>query len=151
GIGGLSLGLPTLEAMLDANGTALADGSPLPTSYVVCYGGYSTGAGDGAHNVSNPQQFVPDREGLGYDLKRCPAPSAGFPNPRKNNEPIRTEMSIVSGLLIPWGAFDETDWSKLPLGGKPANFHGYTPQPQLTGVRTDKSASYNGPSSDELV
>src|SRR5687768_8428122 len=86
GAGGLAVGLPLLDAMLDDSGTALAQGLPIPKRYAVAFGGYSLrtdkdGSTDGV---------VPSRVGPGYDLKAAMLPLGGHGG-------IQSEVSVVSG------------------------------------------------------
>src|SRR5262245_42648919 len=111
GLGGATIGLPTLEAMLDTNGTALAAGGDIPKRYVVCFGGHSLGVGSGAD--SSPNQVVPKTIGRDYDLSTALTP---FGEPilvdgQDVNKPfIKNDISVVTGLQIPCGGQDEKDW-----------------------------------------
>src|SRR5260370_36896772 len=88
GIGGVSLSLPLLDAMVDS-APAFAQ-TALPKRYVLCFGGQSLGAdGDPLHN-----DYVPNIVGPNYDLKSALAPFADHNN-------IKNEISVVSGLSIP--------------------------------------------------
>ena len=90
---GAAIGLPILEAMLDTNGVALAGGSGMPKHFLVCFGGTSLGAyDDPVRNL-----YVPNSTGAGYDLKAALAPLA-------DNGNIKEEITVVSGLRIPWAA-----------------------------------------------
>ena len=52
------MGLPLLDCFLNGNGTALAQGAPLP----VRFGAWMWGCG------MNPDRWNPTTEGVGYDL-----------------------------------------------------------------------------------
>ena len=71
----MALALPTLEAMLDGNGAAWADGTPLPKRYALVFAGTSMGMGyndpsrPGYYRPEPRDMFVPDTVGPGYDLK----------------------------------------------------------------------------------
>ena len=69
GAGGVAVGLPLLEAMLDS-GSARAQAAAAPKRYLVVFDGQSLG-GDDDTLLSD---FIPDRTGAGYDLKAPPAP-----------------------------------------------------------------------------
>ena len=58
GGGMVTLGLPLLDVFLNGNGTAFADGSPIPTRF----GTWSWGLG------MSESVFVPERTGAGFDL-----------------------------------------------------------------------------------
>jgi hypothetical protein len=139
GAGGLAIGLPVLEIMLDDHGTALADGAALPCRYFVGFGGF-TYASDS--DDSNTIVYVPDQIGPDYDLKAGIAPLADHGN-------VKDEVTIVSGLDIPLvgGGGDPS-----PAGG--TGFHWYGPA-LLSGHRsygTDFVApEFPGPTSDQVV
>src|SRR5262245_10229635 len=100
GLGGAVVPLPTLEAMLNTGGTAYAqDAKPLAKRYVVCFGGMSLGA---SHDNSHPP-VIPDNEGRDYDLPIALQPFGGFPG-LTDNQPIKNDISVVSGLALPSGA-----------------------------------------------
>jgi hypothetical protein len=56
--GTISMGLPLLDCFLNSNGTALAQGAPLP----VRFGAWMWGCG------MNPDRWNPTTEGGGYEL-----------------------------------------------------------------------------------
>ncbi|MFV8750248.1 DUF1552 domain-containing protein [Nannocystaceae bacterium ST9] len=72
--GGLvALALPPLEAMLNSNGTALANGSPLPRRMITWF----FGNGCALKNTGDPNagiRFQPDAQGPGYDVTPQLAP-----------------------------------------------------------------------------
>ena len=85
GAGGVAIGLPLLDIMLDGHGEALAGGAALPRRYVVTFGGFSLIAeSEGADG------FIPDQTGPGYDLKPALAPLA--------THGVENHVSVVSGL-----------------------------------------------------
>ena len=53
GLGGVAVGLPVLECMLNSNGTALAQATALPKRYAVVFTGQALGGDDWADNTSN--------------------------------------------------------------------------------------------------
>src|SRR5690349_12276850 len=83
GLGGVAVALPALEIM----GEHSARAQSFPKRYLVCFGGTSLGGdGDPLHN-----DYVPSTVGANYDVKSALAPL----------EPIKSEVSVVSGLSIP--------------------------------------------------
>ncbi len=80
--GSVALGLPVLEAMLDTNGEALADGTPLPTRFGVWFWG----------NGVRPEHWTPTGTGNGsaWSLSSELAPLAG----------VKSHLSVVSGASI---------------------------------------------------
>jgi hypothetical protein len=129
GLGGVAVGLPALEVMLDGHG-ALAQG--LPKRYVVCFTGTSLGAdGDPLHN-----DYVPNTVGPNYDLKSALAPLA----------PVKSDISVVSGLSIP-----TAKGGAVPAGGRRDDFHVSSLSPLLSGVRSPANTASAGATSDQLV
>ncbi|MEO8605965.1 MAG: DUF1552 domain-containing protein, partial [bacterium] len=74
----VSLGLPLLDCFLNPNGTALAQGAPLP----VRFGTWFWGCG------MNPDRWVPQHEGLDYDL----------PPELEALGAVRQHVSVLSGF-----------------------------------------------------
>jgi hypothetical protein len=74
----VSIGLPLLDCFLNDNGTALAQGSPLP----VRLGTWFWGCG------MNPDRWVPTAEGADYDL----------PPELEALAPVREHVSVLSGF-----------------------------------------------------
>ena len=133
GLGGVTIGLPLLEAMVDASPAAAQAALP-PRRYAVMFDGQSLGAdGDPRSN-----DFVPDVIGSNYDLKSALAPLAG----------VTGEVTVVSGLRIPT-AFDNA--GVVPAGGRRDDFHVSSLSPLLSGVRAGAGSSSMGPTSDQLM
>jgi hypothetical protein len=131
GVGGVAIGLPVLDAMLDHNGESWAGGPAVPRRYLATFVGTSLG-GDGD---DSPTEYVPDRVGADYDLKTALAPLAD----------VQDEISVVSNLWIP-----EARGGSIPDGGRSDDFHTNAIGPQWTGVKsTDHQPE--GPSSDQIV
>jgi hypothetical protein len=139
GLGGAAIALPLLDIMLDENGTAYAGGGALPRRYLLCFGGFSLGA-DG---INDPQQYIPDTIGPGYDLKAALAPLAGHGS-------VKDHITVVSGLRVDFAQSGETP----APGGFNVGFH-HSHNSLLAGLTTDSSnvwdASVHGPSSDQVV
>lgn len=138
GIGGLAIGLPTLEIMLNRHGDAYAAGDTIPKRFLVAFNGQSLGGdGDTVHNL-----YVPDTVGPGYDLKTATMPLANYNN-------IKDEVSIVSGLRVPYNT-----GNGIPPAGWDIQFHTSALGPLLTGVRNKGPDDYpggNGPTADQIV
>jgi len=132
GLGGLTLGLPLLEIMLDGK-NAYAQAAP-PMRYLVFFNGQSQGA-DGD---SSPSLVVPATIGANYDLKAALAPLAG----------VKNDISVISGLKIP-AAFD--NGGTVPAGGRRDDFHVSSLSPLLSGVRSNAGSSSAGETSDQTV
>jgi len=134
GIGGVSLALPLLDAMVDSS-KAFAQ-TALPKRYVLCFGGQSLGSdGDSLHN-----DYVPNIVGPNYDLKSALAPFADHNN-------IKNEISVVSGLSIP-----SANGGSVPPGGRTDFFHVSSLSPLLSGVRSQYADAVSwGPTSDQLM
>src|SRR5687767_1310072 len=78
--GAVGLGLPLLDAMLDRNGDALAEGGELPRRFVVWFWG----------NGNDPARWAPAAEGAGWAPSEMLAPLA----------PIKDYVNVVSGLTL---------------------------------------------------
>src|SRR6478735_7041037 len=77
---GAAVGLPLLEAMLDRNGSALADGTPLPKRF----GSFFWGNGVIA------DQWIPAQAGASWQLSKLLQP---FVN-------VKDYLSIVTGTVV---------------------------------------------------
>ncbi len=75
-----SVGLPVLDAMLNENGTALAQGAPLPTRFVLWFWG----------NGIRREHWIPDQTGLNWQPKAELAPLI--------NAGLRDDLNVVTGL-----------------------------------------------------
>lgn len=132
------VGLPLFEAMLNDNGTALADGTTRPCRYVllfcptalVCSGSRSDG-------------MVPTTTGPGYERTRVLQPL--------QEHGVDTDVSIVSGLYCaphsgPPGAYD-SDYHgqayKALVSGVSSGFGGVEWRPY--GLSVDEVISQNSP------
>ncbi len=131
GMGGVAVGLPALEIMGLAARSAHAAG---PARFVLAYAGISTGRQEGS-------EFAPTTVGRNYEVRRPlqPLMDAG----------IRNDVSVVSGLLIPY-----TKTDSVPPGGRARFFHINTPGPLTSGVSTtptSRSQVPRGPTADQIV
>ncbi len=143
GAGGAALALPMLE--LTHAGNAKAGGNGVPNRYVFIYCGMSSGR-DGAGTM-----LVPETAGAGYTLTRSLWPlgdMVGLPYGGDGYNVV-DDVSVITGLQIPWGGFGETP----PPGGKSPEFHYNTVGPLVSGMRGESTRTgfARGPSSDQIV
>ena len=146
GLGGTAVALPLLEVMSGRESRAGSmtshrglNGDGIPCRYLVTFGGFSLGT-DGD---DNPNTYVPDTVGPGYDLKVGLAPLA--------DHAVQSEVSVVSGLRIP----APSSGIDAPAGGRAGgdSFHFHT-NPLVTGMRQIGgvfSTEVSGASSDQIV
>ncbi len=151
GVGGVGIGLPMLECMLNDHGTAHAGGSePIPRRYAVVFAGQALG-GDGYAKTANrvagmnfdeDGHFIaPEQTGAGYDITTPLMPVAD----------LRDDFSIVSNMRIPFNA-NSSDGASVPAAGAYRDFHGGGCSPLLSGTRsTSPSHSANGITSDQVL
>ena len=132
GLGGLTLGLPLLEIMLDGK-NAWAQAAP-PMRYLVFFNGQSQGSDGDA----GPSQMVPTTIGANYDLKSALLPLGA----------LKSEVSVISGLKIPT-AFE--NGGVVPSGGRRDDFHVSSLSPLLSGVKSNAGSSSSGETSDQTV
>jgi len=152
GAGGTLVGLPVLECMLNSHGTAYAQSSPLPKRYAVVFAGQAIG-GDGwaedqqivagVRSTQSGHFIVPSESGRGYTVTTPLKPLA--------DAALLGDVSLVSGLRIPWSA-SSTDAADIPAGGAFRDFHGGGAGPLLCGMRSVSSSfTCRGPTSDQIV
>src|SRR5262245_39662926 len=77
---GAAVGLPVLEAMLNGNGDALADGEPLPKRFGAFFWGNGVVA----------EHWFPAQEGAAWELSKLLMPLAN----------VKDYVSIVSGTVV---------------------------------------------------
>jgi hypothetical protein len=114
GLAGAAVSLPMLELMQQSP-RARAQ-TPLPTRYLVTFGGLSTG---------HPDLIVPDTVGTDYDVKRALAPLAD----------VKADVSVLSGLVLPQSG----------PGGWTGRWHSSSVGPLVCGVRAPGSAAEGNP------
>ena len=140
GIAGTAIGLPLLECMLDGRQARAAGDC---RRYFFSMGGVSL-----VTDVAGPNQqaFVPDTIGANYDVKDAVQPIAALG--------LNDEVSIVSGLEIPWGV----SGPQAPAGGLiPGDAFHFHSNPMLAGNRmlesgtTMEPSQMTGPTSDQIV
>ena len=131
GLGGLTLGLPLLEIMLDSKAFAQ---TAIPLRYLIFFNGQS----QGADNDAGPSQIVPATIGANYDLKSALAPLGA----------LKSEVSVISGLKIPTAS---ENGGMVPAGGRRDDFHVSSLSPLLSGVRSPANSASAGETSDQTV
>lgn len=126
----VSLGLPVLEAMLDAHGEAFADGSPPPVRFVVWFFGDGVASADIGDLEGRPL-FAPAQTGPDYPLT---SQLAGLAD-------VRDYCSVLSG-------FDIT--AATPnLRPHHAGLAGFLTGHEYTGVPPD--SAFGGPTIDHVI
>ena len=126
GLGGITLGLPLLEAMLDSR-AAFAQNAP-PLRYLVFFNGQSQGADGDA----GPSQMVPSVVGPNWDAKAA----------LDNLKTLTGDISVISGLRIPTSAENA---GMVPAAGRSDDFHVTSLSPLLSGVRSPSNTASAGP------
>jgi len=152
GIGGVAVGLPVLECMLDSNGEALAQSMPIPKRSAIIFAGQAIGGDDWADNTSmvlgkrstdTAAFIVPPETGSGYTVTLPLKPLAD-----KN---LMGDFSLVSGLRIPYSA-SSVDATAVPAAGAFRDFHGGGAGPLLCGTRSQSSSfTCRSATSDQIV
>lgn len=133
GLGGIALAVPTLE--LSQVGKAGAAGTSIPKRFLNSYAGVSSGRSENNESTTK-DSIAPTGVGANYD----------FPRSLKAVEDLGlgNDISIVSGLLVPW----EKNGA-IPTGGRPAQLHYNNVQPLVAGTKGGKTPST--PTADQLV
>jgi Protein of unknown function (DUF1552) len=133
GLGGVSIGLPFLECMLDSK-RARAQG--MPRRFAMIYAGQSTG-------FAQPIQFEPSDFGTAFTTTVGTAALNG------EHGDLRGDVSLVTGLRIPYAGSNNAD--DVPPTGRVAGFHDSTRGPLISGVRAYSQDDVSGPSADWLL
>jgi hypothetical protein len=138
GLGGVTLGLPVLECMLNGNGTAYAQSAgPLPKRYAIVFAGQSLG-GDGWQRDQNMVAGVRTTE-AGHFIAPATAGAAWeMTTPLEPLTALRGDFSIVSGMAIPFSR-TSVEPTAVPAGGAFRDFHGGGSGPLLCGTRSETS------------
>jgi len=153
GLGGVAVGLPVLECMLNGNGDAYAQAAgALPKRYCIVFAGQALG-GDGweedKYQVAGTRKtesghFIADTPaGGGYAVTTPLKPLDALG--------LMGDFSMVSNLKIPWNA-NSVEAADVPAGGAFRDFHGGGASPLLCGTRSP-SSSFKAASitSDQIV
>jgi hypothetical protein len=151
GLGGIAIGLPALECMLDQNGRAHAQaGGALPLRYAVVFAGQSLG-GDGWERDKNMVRGVRSTEAGHFIVPNATGSAWEMTTPLSPLKDLRSDFSIVSGLAIPFSR-TSVEASAVPPGGAYREFHGGGAGPLLCGTRSQSSAfSCRSITSDQVV
>jgi hypothetical protein len=152
GMGGVAVALPALEIM--STPRSARAGNNAVARFLTSYVGVSIGRNHYIDDACCTELLVtdritPDAEGTGYDLKQVLQPvgatswqyQTGFGGDQPAYD-IQSELTVVSGLKVPWGADGE-----IPPGGRAIPFHGNSVMPQLSG----SSHAGASPTADQLV
>ncbi len=123
--GALCVGLPLLDCFVNANGTALAQGAPLPLRF----GAWMWGCG------VNPERWTPATEGAGYDLS---IELQALDRELTTSSKLRDHVSILSG-------FD------VKLDGRPNFPHTTGLMGTLTGSLPEEDNTVPAPTLDTVI
>lgn len=152
GMGGIAVGLPVLECMLDAHGTRLAGAQApaLPQRYGIVFAGQALGGDGWAKNAQriNGESYeedghfvVPPQFGADYSIT----------TPLQPLQTLRSEFSVLSNMSIPFNR-NSAEGSEVPAGGAYRDFHGGGKSPLLCGVRsTSPDFRCGGITSDQAL
>jgi hypothetical protein len=117
------VGVPTLDAFLDGNGRAYADGAALPTRF----GTYFWGLGL-TDTPTGGTRWVPEKRGAGYEVT----------SELESIAPIKDKVSVFSGFRV--------------IGdGKPNLVHWSGHAAILSGLAPARTGSFDAPSFDTMV
>ncbi len=157
GIGGAAVALPALEIMTTP-GSARA-GSDTIARFMTSYVAASTGRSHYPNDVccgtlEASDRITPSIEGADYDLKQALQPLGAaawqYETGYGGDQPaydVRDEITIVSGLEVPWGHD-----GAIPPAGRWVGFHGTSVTPQLSGtICSARGRPPLGPTIDQLV
>jgi hypothetical protein len=150
GAGGVAIGLPVLECMLDDHGTAYAGGGALPLRYAIVFAGQALG-GDGYSKTSNRVAGVSFEEDGHFIAPAEVGPGYTVTTPLQPVADLVDDFSVVSNMRIPWNA-SSSDGADVPPGGAYRDFHGGGCSPLVSGVRsTVPDFTANGITSDQVI
>lgn len=139
GLGGVAVGLPVLECMLNQHGDAYAQTGALPKRYCIVFAGQAIG-GDGWEEDKSQVAGERKTEG-GHFIADTPA-GAGYrvttPLQPLEKLGLMGDFSLVSNLRIPWNA-SSVEGADVPAGGAFRDFHGGGASPLLCGTRSTSS------------
>jgi hypothetical protein len=139
GLGGVAISLPTLECMLNTNGTAYAQsGAPVPQRYAMLFAGQSLG-GDGWERDKNQVAGRRYTEGGHFIAPASAGANWEMTTPLTPLKDLRPDFSIVSGMAIPFSK-TSVEASAVPEGGAFREFHGGGAGPLLCGTRSESGS-----------
>jgi hypothetical protein len=135
GLGGVAIGLPVLECMLNGNGTAYAQSAaPLPKRYAIVFAGQSLG-GDGWERDRNMVAGVRTQQAGHFIVPATAGDAWEMTTPLEPLTDHRADFSIVSGMKIPFNP-NSVEGADVPSGGAFRDFHGGGSGPLLCGTRS---------------
>src|SRR5512146_2599765 len=123
-MGGLAVGLPVLECMLNGNGDAYAQAGALPKRYAVVFAGQAIGGDEweenkymvaGTRTTEGGHHIADTAAGAGYKVTTPLKPLDALG--------LMGDFSMVSNLKIPWNA-NSTEGADVPAAGAFRDFHG---------------------------
>ncbi len=149
--GGVAVGLPVLECMLDDNGNrAEAQPGAAPARYAILFAGQALGGDgwaednymiDGTRTTETGHFIAPPETGTGYTIT----------TPLEPMRALIDDFTLVSNMNIPFNASDSSAGG-VPAGGAFRDFHGGGKSPLLSGTRSTESTFIcNGPTSDQII
>jgi hypothetical protein len=151
GAGGVAIGLPVLDCMLNEHGTAYAQsGEALPPVYGIMFAGQALGGDDHEKNVQRINGEIMTQDG---HFIAPPESGAGYTitTPLRPIAHLQEDFSLVSGMRIPYDV-NSAEASAVPPGGAYREFHGGGSSPLLSGMRSlEGGFTANGPTSDQLL
>ena len=152
GLGGVAVGLPVLECMLNGNGNALAQNAALPRRYALVFAGQAIG-GDGWDEDKFIVAGVRRQEAGHFIADTAAGAGYAVTTPLKPLDKLALmgDFSMVSNLKIPWSS-SSVAGADVPAGGAFRDFHGGGAGPLLCGTRST-SSSFKAASitSDQIV
>ena len=131
----VALGLPLLEAMLNSNGTALANGRALPVRFVTWFFGNGVALVD-AQNPGAGLRWAPAEQGPGYPLTEQLAPL----------QDVRDYCSLLTGFDIKAAG----EHRRGHHDGVAGFFSGH-PFIELPHAENSYSSKFGGPSIDQVA
>lgn len=152
GAGGVAIGLPLLESMLESGGErGRARAGTMPTRFAIVFAGMALGGDEwsndrsmiaGVRTSGETGNFIADTAlGSGFALTQ----------PLMSLSGLRDRFSLVSNMRIPFSA-SSADPADVPPGGAFRDFHGGGASPLLSGVRsTEARFTANGITSDQVI
>jgi hypothetical protein len=152
GLGGVAVGLPVLECMLNGNGDAYAQAGELPKRYAIVFAGQAIGGDSweedrhmvaGTRTQSSGHHIADTAAGAGYVCTTPLKPLQALD--------LMGDFSMVSNLKIPWSA-SSVEPADVPVAGAFRDFHGGGSCPLLCGMRsTSASFRARAATSDQIV
>lgn len=150
GAGGLAVGLPVLECMLNSNGTAYAGGGSIPSRYAIVFAGQALGGDNYAKNENRVAGMSFTEEGH-FIAPPETGPNYTVTTPLQPVADLVGDFSICSNMRIPWNP-SSSDGADVPAGGAYRDFHGGGCSPLISGTRsTAPNFTANGITSDQVI